>query len=157
MEDSSTISSVGIIGLGYVFAIEGFLSNLPGKMQVLTIQYYLRAVDDQGATELDPPGVLIGAEPHGFFVGTRSVAYATDFDGLSLGPTQPQPGAAGHDGWYSALAVAPAYGEIQDAVAVSGNALHEFTGIANPGPGEAMWKWSSTISGPSGETYGTRW
>jgi ABC-type transport system involved in multi-copper enzyme maturation permease subunit len=33
-----------IIGLGYVFAIEGFLSNMPGKMQVLTIQYYLRSI-----------------------------------------------------------------------------------------------------------------
>lgn len=31
-----------ILGLGYVFAFEGFLSNLPGKTQVLTIQHSLR-------------------------------------------------------------------------------------------------------------------
>ena len=32
-----------LIGLGYAFAIEGFLANLPGKNQVLTIQYYLKS------------------------------------------------------------------------------------------------------------------
>lgn len=32
-----------ILGLGYAFAIEGFLANLPGKNQALTIQYYLRS------------------------------------------------------------------------------------------------------------------
>ena len=32
-----------IVGLGYTFAIEGFLSNLPGKTQTLTIQYHLRS------------------------------------------------------------------------------------------------------------------
>jgi ABC-type transport system involved in multi-copper enzyme maturation permease subunit len=33
-----------IVGLGYAFAIEGFLANLPGKNQALTVQYYLRSV-----------------------------------------------------------------------------------------------------------------
>lgn len=33
-----------IAGLGYTFAIEGFLANLPGKNQALTIQYYLRSL-----------------------------------------------------------------------------------------------------------------
>jgi ABC-type transport system involved in multi-copper enzyme maturation permease subunit len=33
-----------VIGLGYAFAIEGFLANLPGKNQALTIQYYLRSI-----------------------------------------------------------------------------------------------------------------
>ena len=33
-----------IIGVAYAFAIEGFLSNLPGKNQALTIQYYLRSL-----------------------------------------------------------------------------------------------------------------
>ena len=33
-----------IAGLGYTFAIEGFLANLPGKNQSLTIQYYLRSL-----------------------------------------------------------------------------------------------------------------
>jgi ABC-type transport system involved in multi-copper enzyme maturation permease subunit len=33
-----------IAGLGYAFAIEGFLANLPGKNQILTVQYHLRSV-----------------------------------------------------------------------------------------------------------------
>jgi ABC-type transport system involved in multi-copper enzyme maturation permease subunit len=33
-----------IAGLGYAFAIEGLLANLPGKNQALTVQYYLRSV-----------------------------------------------------------------------------------------------------------------
>jgi ABC-type transport system involved in multi-copper enzyme maturation permease subunit len=32
-----------IIGLAYTFAIEGFLSNLPGSNQALAVQYYLRS------------------------------------------------------------------------------------------------------------------
>ena len=32
-----------ILGLGYTFAVEAFLGNLPGKNQALTIQYYLRS------------------------------------------------------------------------------------------------------------------
>jgi hypothetical protein len=32
-----------IIGLAYAFVIEGFLADLPGKNQALTIQYYLRS------------------------------------------------------------------------------------------------------------------
>jgi ABC-2 type transport system permease protein len=32
-----------IVGLGYAFAIEVFLANLPGKSQALTIQFYLRS------------------------------------------------------------------------------------------------------------------
>jgi hypothetical protein len=32
-----------IVGLGYCFAIEGFLANLPGTNQAWTIQYYLRS------------------------------------------------------------------------------------------------------------------
>jgi ABC-2 type transport system permease protein len=33
-----------IVGLGYTFAVEGFLANLPGKNQSLTVQYYLRSL-----------------------------------------------------------------------------------------------------------------
>jgi ABC-type transport system involved in multi-copper enzyme maturation permease subunit len=33
-----------IVGLGYAFAVEGFLANLPGRNQALTIQYYLRSI-----------------------------------------------------------------------------------------------------------------
>jgi hypothetical protein len=32
-----------IVGLGYAFAIEGFLANMPGKSQTWTAQYYLRS------------------------------------------------------------------------------------------------------------------
>jgi ABC-2 type transport system permease protein len=32
-----------IVGLGYCFAIEGFLANLPGTSQSWTVQYYLRS------------------------------------------------------------------------------------------------------------------
>lgn len=32
-----------LVGLGYTFVVEGFLGNLPGKNQVLTVQYYLRS------------------------------------------------------------------------------------------------------------------
>lgn len=38
-----------LVGLGYAFAVEGFLANLPGQSQALTIQYYLRSwVLDRG-------------------------------------------------------------------------------------------------------------
>jgi len=33
-----------IVGLGYAFAIEGFLANLPGTSQQLTVQFYLRSM-----------------------------------------------------------------------------------------------------------------
>jgi ABC-type transport system involved in multi-copper enzyme maturation permease subunit len=33
-----------IIGVAYAFAVEGFLSNLPGKNQALTVQYYMRSL-----------------------------------------------------------------------------------------------------------------
>jgi len=32
-----------IVGLGYAFAIEGFLANLPGRNQLLTVQHHLRS------------------------------------------------------------------------------------------------------------------
>lgn len=39
-----------LVGLGYAFAVEGFLANLPGQSQALTIQYYLRSwVLDRGS------------------------------------------------------------------------------------------------------------
>lgn len=33
-----------LVGIGYAFAIEGFLANLPGKNQALTVQFYLRSL-----------------------------------------------------------------------------------------------------------------
>lgn len=32
-----------LVGLGYTFAVEGFLANLPGSNQALTVQYYLKS------------------------------------------------------------------------------------------------------------------
>ncbi len=49
-----------IAGLTYAFAIEGFLSNLPGSSQALTVQYYLRSwIAAKGA---DSWGRLEGAD-----------------------------------------------------------------------------------------------
>lgn len=33
-----------VVGLGYAFAVEGFLANLPGRNQLLTVQHHLRSV-----------------------------------------------------------------------------------------------------------------
>ncbi|MEW6074409.1 MAG: ABC transporter permease subunit [Planctomycetota bacterium] len=41
-----------IVGLGYTFAVEGFLANLPGGNQSLTIQYYLKSCLLAGDPEL---------------------------------------------------------------------------------------------------------
>ncbi|MBK7877379.1 MAG: ABC transporter permease subunit [Planctomycetes bacterium] len=38
------VRSPVIVGLGYAFAIEGFLANMPAGTQSLTIQYYLRSM-----------------------------------------------------------------------------------------------------------------
>jgi hypothetical protein len=57
-----------IVGLGYCFAIEGFLANLPGTSQSWTIQYYMRSyllanntelwkrIEEVQMLNLDPPG-----------------------------------------------------------------------------------------------------
>jgi hypothetical protein len=58
--------------------------------------------------------------------------YWSRFNSLDLGLTQPHPGAAGQGLWYAELAVAPAFGEIQNQIRVSGRALHEHTSSANP-------------------------
>ena len=57
-----------IVGLGYTFAIEGFLAGLPGKSQALTIQHYLRSyllaegssLWQKAATDVSPDqGILV--------------------------------------------------------------------------------------------------
>lgn len=58
--------------------------------------------------------------------------YQQNFDGLSLGQTQPLPGDPGQGGWYSALAQDGGFGEIQDAIANPGRALHLFTAATTP-------------------------
>ncbi|MBL8862821.1 MAG: ABC transporter permease [Planctomycetes bacterium] len=39
-----------VVGLAYAFAVEGFLANLPGKNQVLTVQFHLRSLLAQHAS-----------------------------------------------------------------------------------------------------------
>lgn len=60
-----------IVGLGYSFAIEGFLSQLPGRNQLLTIQHHLRSliagtgddswqrIDGFGTTSWEPAGTAV--------------------------------------------------------------------------------------------------
>jgi len=66
------------------------------------------------------------AAPH------RIIVYKNNFDKLTTGVTQPFPGAAGQDGWFSELAVSPGYGEIQSDITIGRRALHEFTSSSVP-------------------------
>ena len=59
-------------------------------------------------------------------------SYQENFDGLSVGQTQPFPGDPGQGGWFSAFAQGSAFGEVQSTVANTGQALHEFTAATNP-------------------------
>ena len=58
--------------------------------------------------------------------------YNTSFDYMTLGDTT-NPGTSGQDGWYNEMASSPAYGEIQDAYANTGRALHQYVDETNPG------------------------
>ncbi len=40
-----------LVGIGYAFAVEGFLANLPGKNQSLTVQFYLRSLIADGGSK----------------------------------------------------------------------------------------------------------
>jgi hypothetical protein len=60
------------------------------------------------------------------------IVHQTNFDKLALGTTQPFPGAANQDGWYRELAMGDAFGEIQDTIALDGQALHEHTASTVP-------------------------
>jgi hypothetical protein len=60
------------------------------------------------------------------------VVYKSNFNSLAAGLTQPFPGAPRQDGWFSELALPPAYGEIQKDVALGRQALHEFTSPSVP-------------------------
>lgn len=59
------------------------------------------------------------------------LVYQTDFDSLTLGHTQ-NPALPGHDEWFSAYAVGPAFGEIQNTIANPGQALREYTDATSP-------------------------
>ncbi|HXQ36487.1 MAG TPA: hypothetical protein VN843_20910, partial [Anaerolineales bacterium] len=62
----------------------------------------------------------------------KVVVYKSNFNSLTAGLTQPFPGAARQDGWFSELAISPAYGEIQRDIALGRHALHEFTSASVP-------------------------
>lgn len=65
-------------------------------------------------------------------VKAKVVLYRSNFNSLSAGLTQPFPGAPRQDGWFSELALPPAYGEIQKDIARGRQALHEFTSVSVP-------------------------
>jgi hypothetical protein len=62
----------------------------------------------------------------------KLVVYKSNFNSLAAGLTQPFPGAPRQDGWFSELALPPAYGEIQKHIALGRYALHEFTSPSVP-------------------------
>jgi hypothetical protein len=66
--------------------------------------------------------------------GSRQVVYQENFNSLRTGLTQPFPGAAGQDGWFSRLARYPAFGEIEMNIRLGRKALHEFTSSSLDGP-----------------------
>ena len=53
---------------------------IPSQGSPKVIEYYVEAQDSLGASEIAPKGVDTGAAPWDFFVGTRSVLYATGFE-----------------------------------------------------------------------------
>lgn len=53
---------------------------IPAQGSPTVIEYYIEATDSLGAGEVAPKGVDTGAVPYDFFVGTRSVLYATGFE-----------------------------------------------------------------------------
>lgn len=62
----------------------------------------------------------------------KVIVYKSNFNSLAAGLTQPFPGAPRQDGWFSELALPPAYGEIQKDIALGRHALHEFTSPSVP-------------------------
>ena len=68
-----------IVGLGYTFAIEGFLAGLPGKSQALTIQYYVRSyLLAEGSPLWRTPASGGSGEEGGLFAMAASTAGASD-------------------------------------------------------------------------------
>lgn len=55
-------------------------ASLPTHGSPLTLEYYIEAVDDQGAAEVSPYGANLGASPYDFYVGVRNMLYATSFE-----------------------------------------------------------------------------
>ncbi len=55
-------------------------ASIPALGSPVTVEYYIEAADDQGASEVAPKGADLGAQPYDFFVGVRTVVYATGFE-----------------------------------------------------------------------------
>lgn len=73
-------------------------ASIPALGSPATIEYYVEGVDDQGASEVAPKGADLGALPYDFFVGVRTVIYATGFEeGTDNGWTHAQ--VATQDDW----------------------------------------------------------
>ncbi|MEY4702013.1 MAG: hypothetical protein RL326_2200 [Pseudomonadota bacterium] len=71
---------------------------------------------------------------------SKIAVYKQNFSSLNAGPTQPFPGATNQDGWFSQLAVYPAYGAIEGDIALGAKALHEFTSSSLGGPVQTIDK-----------------
>ncbi len=65
---------------------------------------------------------------------SKIVVYKQNFNSLRAGATQPFPGAPGQGGWFSQLAIDPAFGEIEADIALGAQALREFTSSSLNGP-----------------------
>jgi hypothetical protein len=63
----------------------GWTAAIPAQGSPATIHYYLTAEDDQGHTETLPDGAELGRQPFSFFVGVRTVLYASGFEGSGDG------------------------------------------------------------------------
>jgi hypothetical protein len=69
---------------------------------------------------------------------SKITVYKQNFSSLSTGLTQPFPEETGQDAWFSVLAIDPAYGEIQQNIALGRKALHEFTSSSLEGLGQTI-------------------
>ena len=56
---------------------------IPGLGSPVTISYWIEALDTAGGSEIEPTGADLGATPHSFFVGQKTVIYTIDFEGGS--------------------------------------------------------------------------
>jgi hypothetical protein len=75
--DGTTYSALPMTASG-----PGWTAAIPSQGSPATIHYYLTAEDDQGYTETLPDGADLGRQPFSFFVGVKTVLYATGFEGI---------------------------------------------------------------------------
>jgi len=94
------------------------------------ISYYQKFPRDDGC-EFQVQ-VTVNGETANEMLHVAPLSDDADFENCVAGATAPAPGNEYQGGWYRVLADGGAYGEIQDAVSVNGNALHEFAPASNP-------------------------